>query len=97
MVCNWFEQYYYFKLSTVISQEDENDTATKGSKKSLCINIRDLSYKNQRLYDSTFLSFAYAEKKNKDFKDIESFTRLTPTIEELNKCNSKFYNKINNN
>ena len=30
-----------------------------------------------------------------DFKDIESFMRLTPTIAELNKCNSKFYNIIN--
>lgn len=31
---------------------------------------------------------------NAEFMDLESFTSLTPTIEELDKCNSKFYNKI---
>ena len=95
-ICNWFDQYYYFKLSTVISQEDENDTATKGSKKSLCINIRDLSYKNQRLYDSTFLSYSYEEKKNQEFKDLDTFTKLSPSKDELSKCHSRFYDKINN-
>ena len=30
---------------------------------------------NQKLYDSTFLSYAYQEKKNMPFKDIESFTK----------------------
>ena len=90
-VCDWFDSFYYFKLSTVISQEGD----IKGSKKNLCINIRDLSHKNQQLYDSTFLSFAYEQKKNKKFKDLDKFTKLTPDIDELNKCNSKFYNKIN--
>ena len=95
-VCNWFDQYYYFKLITNISQEDENDTATKGIKKNLCINIRDLSYKNQRLYDSTFLSFSYEQKKNLEFKDLDTFTKLSPSKEELAKCHSRFYDKINN-
>ncbi len=95
-ICNWFDQFYYYKLITNISQEDENDTATKGIKKSLCINIRDLSYKNQRLYDSTFLSFSYEEKKNLEFKDLDTFTKLSPSKEELAKCNSRFYDKINN-
>ena len=95
-ICNWFDQFYYYKLITNISQEDENDTATKGVKKSLCINIRDLSYKNQRLYDSTFLSFSYEEKKNLEFKDLDTFTKLSPPKEELDKCHSRFYDKINN-
>ena len=47
------------------------------------------------LYDSTFLSYAYESKKNMPFKDLESFTTLTPSVEELTKCNSRFYNKIN--
>ncbi len=68
----------------------------KGERITFNINLCDLHINNQNLYDSTFLSYAYAEKKNKEFKELESFTRLTPTIEELNKCNSKFYNKINN-
>ena len=92
-VCDWFDSFYFFKLQTVISQEGEE----KGVKKNLFINIRDLSYNYQNLYDSTFLSYAYEQKKNKDFRDIDTFTRLTPPIDELNKCNSKFYNKINNN
>lgn len=96
IICNWFDQFYYFKLSTTISQEDENDTATKGTKKALCINIRDLSYKNQRLYDSTFLSYSYEEKKNQEFKDLDTFTKLSPSKDELAKCHSRFYDKINN-
>lgn len=90
-VCDWFDSFYYFKLSTLVSQEGD----VKGIKKKLCINIRDLSYNNQNLYDSTFLSYAYEQKKNTEFKDLPTFTRLTPPIEELDQCNSKFYNKIN--
>lgn len=95
-ICNWFDQFYYFKLVTTISQEDENDMATKGQKKNLYINIRDLSYKNQRLYDSTFLSYSYEEKKNLEFKDLNTFTKLSPSKEELSLCHSRFYDKINN-
>ena len=90
-VCDWFDSFYYFKLSTVISQEGD----IKGKKKKLCINTIDLSYNGQNLYDSTFLSYAYEQKKNTNFKDLPTFTRLTPPIDELEKCNSKFYNKIN--
>ena len=91
-ICSWFEKYQYFKLSALKSQEGDE----KGERITFNINLCDLHINNQKLYDSTFLSYAYAEKKNMDFKDIESFTQLTPSIEELNKCNSKFYNKINN-
>lgn len=94
-ICNWFEGFSYFKLITKISQEDENDTSSKGTKKVLNINIRDLSYKNQRLYDSTFLSFSYEQKKNKEFKSLDTFTKLSPPKEELDKCRSRFYDKIN--
>lgn len=95
-ICKWFDMFYYYKLNTTISQEDENNTATKGIKKSLCINIRDLTYNNQKLYDSTFLSYSYAEKKNYEFKDLDTFTKLSPPKEELAKCHSRFYDKINN-
>ena len=94
-ICSFFDNFWYFKLSTRITQEDENDTRTKGIKKSLNINIRDLSCKNQKLYDSTFLSFSYAEKKNEEFKNLDTFTKLSPPKKELDKCNSRFYNKIN--
>ena len=92
MICDWFDSFYYFKLSTIVSQEGED----KGQiKKKLCINIRDLSYKNQNLYDSTFLSYAYEQKKNLSFNQLPQFTKLTPSIEELDLCNSRFNNKIN--
>ncbi|MBQ6782415.1 MAG: hypothetical protein IJP63_00230 [Acholeplasmatales bacterium] len=91
-ICTWFEKYQYFKLIALKSQEGED----KGERIAFNINLCDLHINNQKLYDSTFLSYAYQEKKNMDFKDIDSFTQLTPSIEELNKCNSKFYNKINN-
>ena len=93
-VCDWFDQFYYFKLITQVSQEGET---SPGVKKKLYINIRDLEFNNNKLYDSTFLSYSYSQKKNTEFKDLETFTSLTPSKEELAKCNSKFYNKINNN
>lgn len=92
-ICSWFDQYYYFKLKVILNQEGERK---EGIKKYLHINIRDLSYKNQKLYDSTFLSYAYEEKKNKDFKDLDKFTKLSPSKSELAKCHSRFYDKINN-
>ncbi len=90
-ICDWFDSFYYFKLTTILSQEGEE----KGIVKKLCINIRDLTHNGFNLYDSTFLSYAYEQKKNKDFKGLDTFTSLTPSIEELNKCSSRFYDKIN--
>ena len=63
-------------------------------KKSLNINLRDLSYKNQKLYDSTFLSFSYTQKKNEEFKKLDTFTKISPPKEELDKWNSRFYDKF---
>ena len=91
-ICNWFEKYSFFKLNLIVSQEDNK----QGIKKTVYINLCDLEINKQKLYDSTFLSFAYEQKKNYEYKDLENYTNLTPSIEELNKCNSKFYNKINN-
>ena len=91
-ICDWFDSFYYFKLNTIITQEGE---LGKGIKHKLCINLRDLKFNDQNLYDSTFLSYSYEQKKNKEFKDIETFTTLTPSQEELAKCNSRFYEKIN--
>ena len=59
------------------------------------MNLCDLEIDKHKLYDSTFLSYAYETKKNYEFKDLDSFTSLTPTVDELTKCNSRFYNKIN--
>ena len=90
-ICDWFDSFYYFKLTTILSQEGEE----KGLVKKFCINIRDLTHNGSNLYDSTFLSYAYEQKKNKAFKDLDTFTSLTPSIEELSKCSSRFYDKIN--
>ncbi len=90
-ICAFFDHYWYFKISGILSQEDN----TKGKKIVLNINISDLKINDHPLYDSTFLSYAYEEKKNKEFKDLITFKTLHPTTEELSLCNSRFYNKLN--
>lgn len=89
-ISKWFEHYYYFKLKTVISEED----TVKGKEKSLNINICDLAYHNNPLYDSTFLSFAYEKKKNGEFRNLYKNQSLRPTPDELHKCHSRFYDKL---
>ncbi|MFI3330158.1 MAG: hypothetical protein R3Y05_06725, partial [bacterium] len=88
----FFEQFYYFKLYVHLFQEGDFG---KPKKKTLAINIRDLKHNDHPLYDSTFLSFIYEQKKNKQFKDLDKFTQLAPSKEELEKCKSRFYEKIN--
>ena len=86
----WFEQFYYFKINVILS----NDDGENAKPKDLYINFRDLEYKNKKLYDSTFLSFAYNEKHNFEFKDLDKFKSLTPSIEELKKCHSRAYDSF---
>ena len=90
-ICKWFDHFWYFKISGNLSYQD----GVKGDKKNLNINLCDLEINNQKLYDSTFLSFAYESKKNFEFRNLDTFTSLTPSVEELTKCNSRFYNKLN--
>lgn len=90
-ICKWFDHWWFFKITGNFSYQD----GVKGDKKNLNINICDLEINNQKLYDSTFLSFAYESKKNYEFRNLDTFTSLTPTVEELTKCNSRFYNKLN--
>lgn len=88
----FFNRYSYFKLTCELSEEDQ---VTKAKKVNLYLNVTDLEIDNTKLYDSTFLSYAYKQKKNTEFSSLDKFTSLTPTTEELNKCNSRFYNKLN--
>lgn len=90
-VCNFFDHYWYFRIKGYLTTEDGDYK----EEKALCVNICDLSINNMALYDSTFLSYAYESKKNKAFKELDKFTTLTPSVEELTKCNSRFYNKLN--
>ena len=92
-ICTYFDHFWYFKIKGNLSTQD----GIKGDIKTLNLNICDLEINQQKLYDSTFLSYAYETKKNYSFKDLDTFTSLTPSIEELNKCHSRFYNKINGN
>ena len=91
-ICDWFDHFYFFKITGNLSFQD----GIKGDKKNLNINICDLEINYQKLYDSTFLSFAYESKKNFKFRNLDTFTSLTPSVEELTKCNSRFNNKLNN-
>lgn len=88
---NFFDHYWYFRIKGDLSMRD----GEVGEKKNICLNICDLSIENMALYDSTFLSYAYEQKKNMAFKDLDKFKSLTPSIDELNKCNSHFYNQLN--
>lgn len=90
-ICKWFDHFWFFKISGILSYQD----GVKGDKKNLNINLCDLEINNQKLYDSTFLSSAYESKKNFEFRNLDTFTSLTPSVEELTKCNSRFYNKLN--
>lgn len=90
-ICDFFDHYWYFKIKGDLSIKD----GEKGDNKVLNLNLCDLEIDKHKLYDSTFLSYAYETKKNYEFKDLDSFTSLTPTVDELTKCNSRFYNKIN--
>lgn len=90
-VSSLFDHYWYFRITGRLSMQD----GATGEEKHILLNVCDLSIENMALYDSTFLSYAYEQKKNAAFKDLDKFTSLTPSIEELTKCNSRFYNKIN--
>ena len=85
------DHYWYFKMSATIGIKD----GEQSDKKTLHLNLCDLEIDGHRLYDSTFLSHAYQEKKNYAFKDLPCFTSLTPSGEELDQCHSRFYDKLN--
>ena len=85
-ICNWFETFSYFKLKTLLSQED----SLTGIKKNLFINIRDLKFNDSPLYDTTFLSYAYETKCSHNFRNLEVYQGLQPTPEELEKQDSYF-------
>ena len=89
-VCDWFDTFYYFRLKALISQEDD----IKGRKINLNINLCDINYNNHSVYDSTFLSFAYEVKCSHEFRNLDTFTGLRPTVEELRKIDSKLYNTL---
>ena len=89
-ICKWFDSFYYFRLKANLSQEDD----MKGTKISLCINLCDINYNNQSVYDSTFLSFAYEVKCSHQFRNLDTFKSLRPTVEELGKIDSKLYNTL---
>lgn len=90
-ISDYFDHYWYFRIKGDLSEKD----GQKGTNQSICINICDLSIENMALYDSTFLSYAYEQKKNKAFKDLDIFTLLKLSIDELTKCHLRFYNKLN--
>lgn len=85
-ICNWFESFSYFKLKVILSQEGD----IKGIKKNLFINIRDLEFNGEALYDTTFLSYAYETKCDHNFRNLQTYQGLQPTPEELALQESNF-------
>ena len=85
-ICDWFESFSYFKLKVILSQEDD----LKGIKKNLFINIRDLEFNGEPLYDTAFLSYAYETKCEHNFRNLQTYQGLQPTPEELALQESNF-------
>lgn len=91
-VIEWFESFKYTQIYGSVSNV-EGETR---SKLKLKINSRDEKYKNSYLYDSTFLSKGYENKKRKsltDWNNSESYKSIHPSDEELKKLHSKFIDK----
>jgi hypothetical protein len=94
-VLDYFERYAYTKFYI---EERDSDSKTLGKFK-ININSFDESWKGMRLYDSTFLSTAYSEKKQKEkhrWDQLPKWTSLNPSQKELEKVHSRFIDKAFN-
>lgn len=87
-ILSWFDKFYYTKYTAeLLTNDGDNKRKLK-----YAINSMDEEWRGQRLYDSTFLSTGYKQRKNTAFKDLPRWSAITPTIEEMQMLNSKFVN-----
>jgi hypothetical protein len=90
-VLTWFNKFSYTKMICTLRDVQQN---IKGKMK-FNINAQDETWKGSRLYDSTFLSKGYEQKKSKNdipWSKLERWSSLTPGEEELIKVHSRFIN-----
>jgi hypothetical protein len=91
-VLSWFHKFGY--LIFICDLQDKEDQKV-GSVK-LRVNYQDESWRGSRLYDSTFLSQGYQYQKSKDdlrWEELERYSSIYPTPEELRKLDYRFVNK----
>jgi len=91
-IVSWFDTFTYTQISGSIS----NVEGEVRSKIKLRINSRDEKYKDSYLYDSTFLSKGYENKRSKSkttWNSADSFQSIHPSDEELKKMHSRFIDK----
>lgn len=91
-VKKYFDKWNYIAFS--VNLEDVNGEVIK--ELTLKVNNQDEHWNNERLYDSTFLSRGYDDKykaSKKKWKDLDSWSSVTPKSKELKEVHSRFINK----
>ncbi|MBI9008444.1 MAG: hypothetical protein JEZ05_00305 [Tenericutes bacterium] len=91
-VKKYFDKWNYIVFS--VNLEDVEGEVIK--ELTLKINNQDEYWNEQRLYDSTFLSKGYDDKykaSKKKWKDLDSWSSVTPKSKELKEIHSRFINK----
>lgn len=91
-VLNWFYKFTYTKMFTTLRDVDNNILG----KMKYNINVQDEIWKGSRLYDSTFLSRSYDDKRSRNYipwSKLERWSSLTPGEEELKQVHSRFINR----
>ena len=88
----WFDKFNY--LEFLVNLEDVDGNVLKELK--LKVNSQDEEWLGERLYDSTFLSKGYDDKykkSEKKWKDLSSWSSITPKSDELKAIHSRFIDK----
>ncbi|XFA98146.1 hypothetical protein ACAG96_04505 [Candidatus Izemoplasma sp. B36] len=88
----YFDRWNFLAFN--VNLEDVNGEVIKELK--LKVNNQDEHWKEQRLYDSTFLSRGYDDKykaSKKKWKDLSTWSSVTPKSKELKEIHSRFINK----
>lgn len=91
-ILNWFDSFKY----TIIYGDISNVEGDIRSRIKLKINSRDEKYKDSFLYDSTFLSKGYENKKKAskvNWDNARVYSSIHPTDDELKSLHSKFIDK----
>ncbi|MCK9224837.1 MAG: hypothetical protein M0R46_16200 [Candidatus Muirbacterium halophilum] len=90
-VLSWFDKFSYIKFYCSFTDRDGKAL----SKFKMNVNTIDEQYQGSRLYDSTFLSKSYEEKKQQStikskWDTIPTWSSLSPSKEELLMVHSRF-------
>lgn len=93
---NYFSRFYYMEhIGEIANNDDMKDAKT--FKTYTC--IRDLSYNNEKLFDSCMFGTVYDDlreiiQSDKYLRDIPHWQSASPTLQEYLEIDMRFYNKI---